>query len=92
MRTRVVRDCYVPWQNKKKIEGKKERVNESDEWTAIGREECCLTRILSNYKFLFNRKDWYEALEYEKNDIKVVTEHIYTNHCEKKAWLSLNTF
>ena len=31
MRTRVVRDCYVPWQNKKKKEGKKERVNESDE-------------------------------------------------------------
>ena len=52
----------------------------------------CLTEILSNYKFLFNRKDWYESLEYEKNDIKVVTNNIYTNHCEKKAWLSLNTF
>ena len=55
-------------------------------------QKCCLTEILSNYKFLFNRKDRYESLEDEKNDIKVVTNNIYTNHCKKKAWLSLNIF
>ena len=25
-------------------------------------QNCCLTGILSNYKFPFNRMDWYEAL------------------------------
>ena len=36
-------------------------------------QNCCLTGILSNYKFPFNRKDWYKAIKYEKNDINVVT-------------------
>ena len=46
---------------------------------------------MSNYKFPFDRKDWYEALTYEEmtwvwymNTLKETTE--------KKAWLSLNTF
>ena len=42
---------------------KTERVNESDECTVIKR---CLTGILSNYNFPFNRKEWYEALKYER--------------------------
>ena len=42
---------------------KKEKVNYSDEWIVI---KLLFNRNFSNCKFPFNRKDWYEALEYEK--------------------------
>ena len=53
---------------------------------------CCLKVILSNYKFPFDKKDWYEALKFEKMiSVWYLHEHMYTNHYEKKASLSLNT-
>ena len=42
---------------------KTERVNESDECTVI---KLLFNRNIETYNFPFNRKDWYEALKYER--------------------------
>ena len=57
-------------------------MNESDERTAI---KLLFNSNLEKLQVSVQQEGLVRSFTIRRNDINVVTEHTYTNHCEKKA-------